>query len=192
MKKKIKEALDKNGKRVLICLEMNPKKIKQIDSNLQFEYIILKTCDFENEESSYAGHISNLYGTSGSNSYNIYNIVKRFTDFLIPSQKIIISIPFYCRVYFNTKGLGMEFSKSTLGYYNYDNLPLGQEYFDDIAIGSYCYNPVQNLLICYDNTVSLQKKVDYIKDNKLGGICYFSDLKISSEITKEMKKSIIN
>ena len=30
--------------------------------------------------------------------------------------------------------------------------------------------------------------MDHIKDNKLGGICYFSDLKISPEITKEMKK----
>ena len=170
-KKLLPQADNKNGEKILICDEMEPKKIKNFWKGIDFKWIILKTIDFENENSSYSGHISNLYGISGSNGYNISNLVKRFINLGVPSEKIIISIPFYTRVYYDTVGLGMEFSKTNKLNEIPTDLP---SYFDDIAIGAYSYDCDKKELYCYENEETIRKKLEYIKENNLGGICYFS------------------
>lgn len=174
----IKEAVNKNNEKILICDEMNPKKIKNFWKGIDFKWIILKTIDFENENSSYAGHISNLYGISGSNGYNISNLVKKFINMGVPSEKLVISIPFYSRVYYDTVGLGMEFSKTEIVFSLPENI---NSYFDDIAIGAYSYDSNKKELYCHESMQTIKKKMEYIKENKLGGICYFSP-KITPEI----------
>lgn len=89
-------------------------------------------------------------------------------------------MPLYGRSFMNTKGIGQPYNgvgEGTWeqGVYDYKALPRpGAEYIEDLnAIGTYTYDSSNKELISFDSPKTVSKKVDYVKNKKMGGVMWW-------------------
>ena len=107
----------------------------------------------------------------------------------VPGPKINLGMPLYGRAFTNTAGLGQPYDgvgKGTweAGVYDFKDLPLdgAQEYWDEEAYATYSYDNSTGMLISYDTVDLALTKVDYIKQNNLGGAMWWE---VSGDKTDE-------
>jgi chitinase len=113
---------------------------------------------------------------------------EKIVDFLIkegvePGQ-IVIGSAFYGRVWKGVppenNGLYQLSGGIHTGWMAYHQIRKRYEpdadfhrYWDDIAMAPYMYNPVDSLMVSYDDTVSVAQKTKYTIEKELGGIMFW-------------------
>jgi chitinase len=146
------------------------------------DWINLMTYDFAGSWSDRTGFNAPLYPASGSNAklYNGNAAVQAYLTAGVPSNKLVLGVPFYGRGWkgvpnvnrgFNQKFDGVPKGDGSIDYRTiqttYRNYP---RYWDDQAKVPWLYDPSSGIMISYDDAESLVIKTDYARAQKLGGM----------------------
>ncbi|CAO2656353.1 Nn.00g051560.m01.CDS01 [Neocucurbitaria sp. VM-36] len=168
--------------------------LKEISDVLDF--INLMAYDYSGSWDSTTGHAANLYASISnpkSTPYNTYSVVNAYLAAGVPSEKLNLGMPLYGRAFTKTQGLGKPYDGIgdgtwEKGVYDFKDLPLkgATEYYNKEAGATYSYDSSTGMLVSYDTVDMAMRKVDYIKQNKLGGAMWWE---VSGDRTDD--KSII-
>ncbi|MEA1896033.1 MAG: glycoside hydrolase family 18 protein [Bacteroidota bacterium] len=150
------------------------------------DFINIMSYDYHGGWENKTGHNANLYISEfDDNERKISSqlAVEQHINAGIPANKIVLGVPFYGRWW---KGADPEnnglYQASTgiTGSYNYktitDSLSSNNGftvYWDDSAKVPYIWRQEDSLFISFDNARSIACKVDFVKNNQLGGIMFW-------------------
>lgn len=164
-----------------------PKLSKSID------WFTLMTHDFNSEvedegKSTLGSPIFNSVGATNSSidsvvNYYVCNLKEGGLNDEEATSKLIISVPFFGRVFYNTSSTeGRKYSRKVSNVTNGDVLTFeqvfqiwknkGQHYWDEDTYSAYAIDNDEILL--YETEDSLEAKVAYIKIHKLAGLAIWS------------------
>ncbi len=155
------------------------------------DWINLMTYDFAGSWSALTGFNAPLYASSNNpvsdpkaRLYNAHAAVQAYLAAGVPSEKILLGVPFYGRGWKGVpeanRGLYQKHAGVPQGTYgggafdyrdlkaNY--LPTYTRYWDTQAQVPWLYNPATGILISYDDPESLALKAEYARNRKLGGV----------------------
>lgn len=144
-------------------------------------YINLMTYDFNQKV---AGHHSNLYKSKKYKDKNsAKKAIKAFIAAGVPTEKLVMGLPFYGRVYNlasdTKKGIGDSILSHDKGWgYTIirDSL-INQNgyiaYRDKKAKAPYLYNAAKRQFVTYDDEWSVRKKCKYVLSHKMGGVMFW-------------------
>ncbi|MDW3209217.1 MAG: glycoside hydrolase family 18 protein [Reichenbachiella sp.] len=146
-----------------------------------FNRVNLMSYDLINGFSTETGHHTALYSNPLQEVSTDYAV--QFLDSIgVPLNKIVIGAAFYARVWENVpkenNGLYQsgKFLKG-IGYPNLDSTLSAdngfQTYWDSVSMAPYAYSETLHQFATYDNPQSVETKVKYVKDKKLGGIMFW-------------------
>ncbi|CAI5756836.1 unnamed protein product [Candida verbasci] len=151
--------------------------LRELDQYLTFWNIMCY--DFTGEGwSKNTGHQSNLFGNNGDNSLNSSDVISKYKQGGVDSEKLILGMPLYGRIFHgvNSNKIGQPFSKERLigsieaETIEYKNIPTYFETnFDAKKVGAIAYESQTKQFISFDNPQSVKIKAQFIKSNKLGG-----------------------
>ncbi len=126
------------------------------------------------------GHHTNLYPSQHDPKNSGHQAVRTFIEAGVTAEKIILGAAFYGRGWSGLKSDESPFGqKSQSGLSNpYSRIctdiltnPKYRRYWDDAAKAPYLWNG--DTFITYEDPESLHHKVEYVKDNGLGGIMFW-------------------
>ncbi|MDT7829886.1 glycoside hydrolase family 18 protein [Pricia sp. S334] len=132
-------------------------------------------------------YLDSLY-QSGATTDPHPRSAQKIVDFLIKEgvapKQIVIGSAFYGRVWQGVRpennGLYQKSGGIHIGWMPYHQIrksyepdPDFERYWDDVAKAPYMYNAADSLMISYDDTVSVSKKTEYVKEKGLGGIMFW-------------------
>jgi len=166
------------------------------------DFINIMTYDFHTGGSPIAGHHSNLYpsqsihftGPSADQS------VQWHIDAGIPSNKLVLGVPFYGRSWSDVRsennGLYQWTGGDQRGSAGFDRLKDElinkngfTRYWDKEAKAPYLWNADSETIFVYDDEESLQIKTEYIKARGLGGAMFWE---YSSNLGEELLNALYN
>ncbi|TIA28649.1 glycoside hydrolase [Aureobasidium pullulans] len=167
----------------------------------------LMAYDFTGPWSTLAGHQTNVFPSEGSEKSTPFSAeaaVEYYTNSTgIMSDKIVLGMPLYGRVFANTVGPGSTYTGvddaydweigvwdykiflflflflSSLGFTDrvsgIQSLPRpgAVEHFDRDVVASWSYDPTNQVMVTYDNLQSAKVKADYVKQRNLGGAMWW-------------------
>lgn len=156
------------------------------EAHKYLDFINIMTYDFHGGYERKTGHHANLNASKSDDNTRIRSAALAVDEHVnagIPIEKIVLGVPFYGRwwkgTYPTNNGLYQETYGET-GSYNYnaivDSLNANKgykEYWDEAAKVPYIWRSKDSLFITYDNARSIKNKVDYVKQNNLGGIMFW-------------------
>ncbi|PXY39171.1 chitinase [Flavobacterium cheongpyeongense] len=173
---------------------LNHTDLKKAHQYLDF--INLMCYDFYNGWFYQTGHQANLYPSKeekfGGNS--ISESIDKFLKQGVPSNKLILGIPFYGRkwekVTAERNGLYQSAQTGSAIVPSWEiaeELKSGkfQEFYDDAAKASFLWNAQDNIFISYDTPKEIVLKAAFIKQKKLGGAMFW-------EYSLDNKKVLLN
>ncbi|KAF1920463.1 glycoside hydrolase superfamily [Ampelomyces quisqualis] len=147
------------------------------------DFVNLMAYDFSGSWDNATGHASNLAPSKTnpkSTPYNANSVIQHYISAGVPSTKLNLGMPLYGRAFTNTAGLGQPYKGLGAGtwepgVYDLKDLPLkgATEYFDKEAYATYSYDNATGMLVSYDTLDMALTKVEYIKQNKLGGAMWW-------------------
>lgn len=149
------------------------------------DFINIMTYDFHGGWENKTGHNANLNTSEFDDNEQMISIqlaVEQHINAGIPANKIILGVPFYGRWWkgVNPENNGLyKASAGITGSYNYKaisdslNSDVFTSYWDDSAKVPYIWRQKDSLFITYDNAKSMKYKVDFVKNNQLGGIMFW-------------------
>ncbi len=146
------------------------------------DFVNLMNYDIINGNSTSTGHHTPLF----SNKYQKEST--RFTvnfliDKKIPKQKIVIGAAFYGRIFENVDSInnGLYQPGKFKDYVNFKDLGKvvskenGYDFFyDSISKAAWAYNKDQKLFATFDDKFSVKNKANYVSEQNLGGIMFWS------------------
>lgn len=147
------------------------------------DYVMLMTYDLRGGYSVQTGHHTNLYTVMRDlSNASADNAVALFEQAGVPREKLVIGAAFYSRCW---KGVPdrdhgfMQIAETTGGYgpdysvlaEHYVNKNGYERYWDDEAKAPYLFNG--NEFISYEDEASIRWKLDYVKEQGLGGIMFW-------------------
>ncbi len=156
------------------------------EAHKYLDFINIMTYDFYGGGDRVTGHHANLEVT-GRDNYkpprSARIAVQQHVDAGIPVNKIVLGVPFYGKWWKGTKPSTNGLYKPTTGKtgtYNYndlvDSLAGNSEFkahWDNDAKAPYIWRSKDSMFITYENPRSIQLKVDYVKNEQLGGIMFW-------------------
>lgn len=156
------------------------------EAHKYLDFINIMTYDFYGGGDRMTGHHANLEVT-GRDDYkpprSAQLAVEQHVKAGIPVNKIVLGVPFYGKWWKGTQPLSKGLYRPTTGQtgtYNYKNLVDSLEnntgfeaYWDNSAKAPYIWRKKDSLFITYENPKSIQLKVDYVKNEQLGGIMFW-------------------
>jgi chitinase len=155
--------------------------------------------DFFNSLTPKTGHQAGLYLSefSSATDRNGDAAVKQYLDAGVPSQKIVLGVPFYGRgfagVTARNNGINQPYEKYE-GDHSYDELAdkfIGKQGFarhwDDRAQAPYLWNSASRTFISYDDAQSIAIKACYVREKHLGGMMFWD---LSSDRDDELLNAI--
>lgn len=131
------------------------------------DYFNVMTYDFTAGSTGSDGdkHQSNLYPSALSlNNISVDTYVENLVNAGMPSEKILIGLPFYGRRGMSTT---MSFDNIRNNYINHSGYTVQ---WDNLAKVPYITDGNGNLLLSFDNEQSIYHKGQYVLDNCLGGM----------------------
>jgi chitinase len=143
--------------------------------------INLMSYDLVSGFSTTSGHQTPLYSTP-QQIESVDNAVRYLLSIGIASNKITIGAAFYARIFEvnDTLNNGLYqpcHFKQNISYKNIDSLLISnhnlQYHFDSIAQAPYYWDNVNRWLVTFDNSASIQLKVEYSIRKKLDGIMFW-------------------
>jgi len=161
---------------------------RYIDSSVEWKKVMRKvdrvnvmTYDLVHGFSKVSGHHTPLYSTP-EQKQSTDNAVTRLIKLGVPSKKIVIGTAFYARMFQETDTLNNGLYDSANFYRGisysslYDSIStrIGfTQYWDSVANAPYAFNAERKLLVTYDDSLSVTRKVKYAINRKLGGIMFW-------------------
>ncbi|MCD7794649.1 MAG: glycosyl hydrolase family 18 protein [Alistipes sp.] len=151
---------------------IGPDRLLTIATAANAEYIdfkaILPYIDFVNimayDMADAPKHHAGLYPSENTPELTCDGAVKAHLAAGVPAGKLVMGLPFYGRG--GARMRGCDFGKITI--------PEGCEVrFDSIAMVPYIVNPEGELVLGFDNEISIVAKCNYILDNDLLGAMYW-------------------
>ncbi|KAK7726052.1 Vacuolar protein sorting-associated protein 53 [Botryosphaeria dothidea] len=95
----------------------------------------------------------------------------------VPTNKILLGVPAYGRSFTGTRGLGHSYSghAGEEGTFEYKDLPRpdSKEYVDENTGAAFCVGG-DGGFVTYDNARTVRMKADYVKQNRLAGLFYWT------------------
>ncbi|KAF1843942.1 glycoside hydrolase family 18 protein [Cucurbitaria berberidis CBS 394.84] len=147
------------------------------------DFINLMAYDYAGSWDKTSGHASNLYASTSnplSTPFNTYGVVNAYIAAGVPSAKLNLGMPLYGRAFTKTRGPGLPYDGIgdgtwEKGVYDFKDLPLkgAKEYYSKEAGATFSYDNSTGMFISYDTLNMALRKVDYIKQNKLGGAMWW-------------------
>jgi chitinase len=156
------------------------------EAHKYLDFINIMTYDFYGGGDRVTGHHANFKAT-GRDDYKPPRssriAVQQHVDAGIPVNKLVLGVPFYGKWWKGTqpamRGLYQPTTGKT-GTYNYDDLVDSlaantgfNPYWDDDALAPYIWRKKDSMFITYENPRSIKLKVDYVKNEQLGGIMFW-------------------
>ena len=152
--------------------------LKELNKVLDYFNIM----SYDLDDSSKTSHMCALHNSdtaTTSASVSVDYLVKNG----VSKSKIIIGAAFYGRIFYDVKstnnGLGQSYSsKKSISFTdinsNYLNKTNVKRYYDSTAHAYYLYDSTNKVFISYDDPDAIKDKCDYVIDNDLAGIMYWS------------------
>lgn len=146
------------------------------------DFINLMAYDYAGSWDSKTGHQANLYpsGNSGITPFSTDAAIKAYIAKGVPAEKIVLGMPLYGRAFANTSGPGDGYQGTgegswEQGIWDYKALPRpnSAETYDQSIGASYCYDASCKLFVTYDTKEAAIDKVQYIKQQGLGGAMWW-------------------
>ncbi|KAG9940094.1 family 18 glycoside hydrolase, partial [Aureobasidium melanogenum] len=172
-------------------------KLNEMDHYVDFWNLM--AYDLAGPWSALTGHQANIYpstNNTASTPFSINAAVDHYTQSAdILSNKIVLGMPLYGRIFAETVGPGFPYAGSgnsgdwETGAWDYKSLPRPRaiETCDLQMIACWSYDSLNKLMVTYDTPYSASVKADYIKQRKLGGAMWWES---SGDRTDD--RSIIN
>ena len=169
------------------------------------DFFNVMTYDYNGAWNKTTGHNAPLYANPNDPSavgskYNVDYTIQTYLNEGVPADKIVLGAPAYGRTW---TGVGSDsnglFQSATgagegtweKGVIDYNDLynkvqtdSNYQVYWDDASQVPYVYNAQEKFFSTYENTESMSLKLDYIKENNLGGTFFWeasSDIRDSND-----------
>jgi len=173
------------------------------EAHQYLDFINIMTYDFFTGGSNRAGHHANLYISEFDNEggASVSKAVEEHVNAGIPFEKLVLGVPFYGRwwkgVTPENKGLYQN-SIGKRGSYGYktiaDSLSNTKfvSYWDSKANVPYIWRSKDSLFLTYESPKSLKVKIDFIKNNKLGGIMFWQFNGDNGELLTTISNTINN
>ena len=136
------------------------------------DWIGVMAYDFHGSWTNHAGHNSPLYAPPSDPEGSVDQSVKYYLGNGIPSQKLLIGLPFYGWLFYASRLYGPSTGGKQL-YYSaiVDSMQQGWAFhWDTLSFVPYLTNPSNTQLISYDDTLSMRYKCDYLVNKSLGGV----------------------
>ena len=154
------------------------------------DFINIMTYDLQS--SGRATHHTALYPSSATISgCSVDESVKSYLNQGVPAEKIVIGIAFYGKYTVSSSLGGSGSSYKSITYTkilsDYLNNPNASYYngFDEIANAPYILDYTNGYFITYDNELSVERKCQYVLNNKLGGVMVW-------EIGEDMSGNLVS
>ncbi|KAF0691720.1 Aste57867_17108 [Aphanomyces stellatus] len=167
----------------------------------QVDFINAMTYDLAGPWSQYTDHQTNLYVDPTHPDGPTYSVDGAIQDYIqrgCPSEKIVMGISLDGRSFENTDGLYASFTAPTQGswlpggesIWDYKVLPLNgaTEMFDETLVASYSYDADARLFMSYESPTSFAVKLDYVTQNNLGGVMFWS---VDADAAADSGRSLI-
>lgn len=161
---------------------------KFIDSSIEWKKVMeqinrvnLMSYDLVHGFSSVSGHHTPLYSTA-KQPESTDNAVQKLLALGVSPGKIVIGAAFYGRFFqvSDTMNNGLYQPARFDHSFSYRSLSdsLSQangfiQYWDTVALAPYAFNRQRKLLATYDDSVSVKRKAEYVRKNKLNGIMFW-------------------
>jgi chitinase len=145
------------------------------------DFVNLMSYDLTSGFSTVTGHHTPLY-SNNSQKQSADNAINYFKSIHVPLERIIIGAAFYARTWENVKdinnGLHQQGNFKHFISYNQFDQRLSKDsgfvfYRDSVAKAPYAYNKRTNTFATFDDEISIAGKVNYVKQQKLGGIMFW-------------------
>jgi chitinase len=141
----------------------------------------LMTYDLVHGFSTRTGHHTALYSHAPHQTESTDNCVQWLLAKGVPAEKLVIGSGFYARIWENVSktnnGLFQEGKfRRSVDYKNFSYLEPDSGWvhqWDLKAMAPYAYHRTANLFATYDNSESLNEKVKYARNFRLGGIMFW-------------------
>lgn len=159
------------------------------------DFINIMTYDMHGAWDSTTNHQSALYSNSSAvDDLNIDTVINKFVSYGVDKKKLVIGTPFYSRGWKGVinsnpqNGLNGLFAEASGGAngiwdggrpagvnpYTYmltlEKDPSFTKYYDNEAKAPYLYSEQKGEMYTYEDKQSLGEKVNYVKNNQLGGM----------------------
>lgn len=113
----------------------------------------------------------------------------------VPQHKIVMGVPAYGRSFTGTRGIGHSFSGQAgeEGTFEYRDLPRpgAEEHVDEQVGAAYCVGG-DGGLVTYDTPQTVRMKANYVRQNGLGGLFYWTGTGDVSSITQKDRSLVYN
>jgi chitinase len=149
----------------------------------KLDFLNLMAYDYAGSFSADTGHQANLYPSTSNPRSTPFSTDKAITDYLaagVPSRKIVLGLPLYGRAFEGTAGAGQPYTgvgqgSWEAGIWDYKALPQpgGVATFDEEVDASYTWDAAARKFVSYDNVISAERKVSYVKQKNLGGTMFW-------------------
>lgn len=159
-----------------------------IDSSIEWKKVMRKadrvnimSYDLVHGFSTVSGHHTPLYSTP-QQKQSTDNAVKRIMAANVPANKIVIGAAFYARFFKVADTLDYGLYRPTSFYRGvsysrlYDSISVDGGFitrWDETAKAPYAFNIARQLLVTYDDSVSIRLKTKYAIDHNLNGIMFW-------------------
>jgi chitinase len=147
------------------------------------DFINLMAYDYAGSWDNKTGHQANLYQSHENNAATPFSTdvaVKYYISQGVPADKMVIGMPLYGRAFQNTPGAGHGYQgvgegSWEQGIWDYKVLPRpnATEHYDKSIGASYSYDHDSKLFVSYDTKEAAVDKVEYIKQQRLGGAMWW-------------------
>lgn len=196
--KKVRECLDiesdKEGKKgsdsylITIATGADQKYIDHTElgeAQKYLDFINIMTYDFHTGSSPLTGHLANLYPSEmpGSTGRSVDRAVRMHIEAGVPPEKIVLGIPFYGRIWYGVpaeyNGL-YQVADSGSGSAPYSEIKIDfteengfLKHQDEKAAAVFLFHEDSQTFITFDDLNTIERKVEYVKQNNLGGIMFW-------------------
>ncbi len=157
-----------------------------MEAQKYLDFINIMSYDFHGGWEGKTGHHSNLNNSSYDNESNVRSVLNAVEQHLaagIPSDKLVVGVPFYGRWWKGTSPINnglYQPTSGTGGSYNYyqivDSLNSNsgfESHWDSSASAPYIWQQKDSMFLTYDNVESIKIKTEYVLDNNLRGIMFW-------------------
>ena len=157
-----------------------------IEAHKYLDFINIMTYDFYGGGDRVTGHHANLALTARDTlkpPRSARVAVQQHIDAGIPANKIVLGVPFYGKWWKGTTPVNNGLYQPTTGMtgtYNFNNIADSlannsgfQAFWDDEAKAPYIWRQKDSLFMTYETPRSIKLKVEYVKNEQLGGIMFW-------------------
>jgi chitinase len=163
------------------------------------DMINLMAYDYSGPWTSKCGHQAQLFTPqiphSPEAAISCHSAVSYMARQGVPTHKIVLGVPAYGRSFTGTQGVGHAFSGQAgeEGTFEYRDLPRpgATEHVDERVGAAYCVGG-DGGFVTYDTPQTVRMKAEYVRQNALGGLFYWTGTGDASALTQKDRSLVYN